>query len=196
MKKKSKKSNWLLVYLIFGTCVVSMLAVIFMAGFNEASVRLNIRWSARFSIVCFCLAFMASSFHSFFKNSFSTFLLSNRKYLGVSFAIIHLIHLALLFVLHYEFDPIFVTRPIVELVLGGLAYLFLVLMFLTSFNRISQLISKANWNRLHTLGGYWILIVYSNSILGRVVNGQIGYLPLGILVLSVWLLRILTWSRR
>ena len=80
--------------------------------------------------------------------------------------------------------------------IGVIAYFFLVVMLITSFNRFSQLISISLWSIIHTIGGYWILIVFSNSMVGRVLGGKIGYLPFAILVLSVWLIRLLSWKKR
>jgi len=90
------------------------------------------------------------------------------------------------------FDSSYSFVPLIVVALGGLAYLFIVLMLLTSFETFSRLISRSTWQRLHTIGGYWILIVFSNSMLGRVIAGQIEYLPFGILVIFIWLSRILT----
>jgi len=165
-------------------------------GFTEESARLNIRWSARFSIVCFCIAFTASSLRIILPSTITHWLAANRKYFGISFAFIHLIHLLFLFLLHKYFHQVFTERPIGEIALGGLAYLFLVLMLITSFDRYAKLLSKKNWILLHTIGGYWILLVFSNSIIGRVVGGQMAYLPFGILVLVVWLVRVMAWRRK
>ena len=184
------QGNWKLTYIAVGLSMGWFIGVFLLNGFDELSVRSNIRWSARFSVICFCLAFGASAFHRLAQNSVSTWLLKNRKYLGISFAIIHLIHLLFLALLHYYFHQVFVERSIIELALGGLAYVFILLMLLTSFNPIKKLMSQSTWTILHTLGGYWILIVFSNSIIGRVVSGKYAYLPLAILLISVFLLRL------
>lgn len=186
----NKKSNRFLAYLIVGLSITWFIGTVFIYGLNEESIRMNIRWTARFSVVCFLLAFGASAFHTFFQNGYTQWLLKNRKYLGVSFAVIHFIHLFHLKYLHENYYPVFVHRSITELLLGGIAYFFIGLMFYTSFEKFSNLFSQRNWNRIHTIGGYWILIVFSNSIIGRVVGGKMAYLPLAILVLSVWILRL------
>ncbi len=115
------------------------------------------------------------------------------------FALIHLIHLFFLILLQRYFHPVFTLRSPIITALGGLAYLFLVLMLLTSFERFSKFVSRNTWKNIHLYGGYWILIVFSNSIYGRVIAGQMAYLPLAILLTFVWLIRILsmfnyTWT--
>ena len=191
--KNRNNTNWSLVYTITGASILCFTCIIFHFGFNEESIRMNIRWSARFSVICFCIAFSASAFSYIIQNSFTNYALLNRKYFGISFSIIHLIHLSFLVILHQYFDQIFIQRSLIELFLGGLAYAFLLLMLITSIEVFSKHISKSNWDRLHTIGGYWILIVYSNAILGRIVTGNYEYLPLGILLISVWIARIFSW---
>jgi len=188
-------SNWKLVYFILVFCILWFASAYILFDFNEESTRANIRWSARFGLLCFCFAFGASSMHLLFPNRFSQWLYKNRRYLGVAFALVHLIHLFFIIALHQWFEQIFSLDAIHEVALGGLAYLFTVLMLLTSFDKFSKAISIKNWKRLHTIGGYWIFIVFSNSIFGRVIEGQLSYLPLAILVLSIWILRALAWMR-
>jgi len=194
--KIHKHSNWSVVYLILGCSLVWFIGIFLTFGFDEASIRINIRWSARISLICFCLAFGASAFNLLFQNDFSKWLIKHRKYLGISFAIIHLVHLLFLILLHQNFQQIFIVQSAFEIALGGLAYLFLTLMLLTSFERCSKLIARTSWERLHKIGGYWILIVFTNSMVGRVITGKMEYLPFGILVLGLWLLRFITWRRK
>ncbi len=191
-----KVSNWPLVYFILGGSILWFGIVFLMFDFNELSIRSNIRWSARFSLISFCIAFSASAFHKLLSNSLTQWLVDNRKYFGISFSLIHLIHLLFLFTLHRLFHKLFVAAAIVELVLGGMAYVFLVLMLLTSFDIFANLISKSNWSRLHSIGGYWILIVFSNGIFGRIASGQTEYFSFGIVLVTVWGVRLLVWKKR
>jgi len=192
----SMSPNKSTLFSLLGISTLFFAGVFLLHGYSEESLRMNIRWSAKFSLVCFCLAFGASSIASLIRNSFSNWLVKNRRYLGISFALIHLVHLALLLLLHRDFNPLFSIRSTLSLALGGLAYLFLVLMLLTSFEKFASILSKSNWNRLHTIGGYWILAVFSFSILARVFRGQVDYIPLGILVVTTWILRLITWKKR
>lgn len=196
MPNNRSLSNWSIVYITTGISIVCFALVTLGLGFNEESLRLNIRWSARFSVVCFCLAFSASAVNLVFKNSFTKWIVLNRKYFGISFAVIHLIHLLFLILLHLNFHRLFIWPSIVELTLGGMAYVFLLLMLITSFDVFSKQLSNSNWNRLHTIGGYWILIVFSNSFLGSVIAGKFAYFPLAILVLAVWGIRFLSWRKK
>ena len=54
----------------------------------------------------------------------------NRKFIGVTFAIIHLIHLGLLVLLQVKFHPVFELAAFSSLLAGGGAYIFAGLMFI------------------------------------------------------------------
>lgn len=91
----------------------------------------------------------------------------NRKYLGISFAIIHLVHLGFIIWLQLSFNPIFSQADLVSLLGGGIAYFFVVVMLLTSFESFSKHLSKLQWKRLHTIGGYWISVVFFIQYFGK-----------------------------
>jgi len=169
--KSLKISNWSIVLTILCITIMWFALTFYLHGFNEESVRMNIRWSSKFSLPCFCLAFAASSINKIFSNNFTLWLNRNRKYFGIAFALVHLVHLVFVIILNQFFHQVFEIESILTLSLGGLAYLFIFLMLITSFEKFSKLISIANWKRLHKFGGYWILIVFSNSIFSRIFQG-------------------------
>ena len=196
MNKPSQESRgiweWDLVKLIVGLSVFLFVGLYLIGGLTEASTREAIRWSARISVSMFCLAFAASSIHYFTKNSFSFWIMMNRKYWGISFAIVHLIHLAFLGILQYFFHPVFTLADSISLLAGGMAYLFLVLMLLTSFEAFAAKLSRRNWRLLHLIGGYWIWIIFANSYWGNVLVNEIySYLPLALMILITLILRLL-----
>ena len=141
--------------------------LLFVYGYTEEGVRQNIRWTARISFTLFALAFGAAGLHYYFKNSLTWWLRMNRKYLGISFAIIHLVHLGFIIWLQLSFDPIFSQADLVSLLGGGIAYFFVVVMLLTSFESFSKHLSKLQWKRLHTIGGYWISVVFFIQYFGK-----------------------------
>lgn len=193
---ETKRQGWKITYVLVGLSVLWFALVLALNGFNEYAVRANIRWSARFSLICFCLAFGASASDAIFKGAMSKWILIHRRFIGVSFAIIHLIHLFFLLLLHFSFDQIFVPQAVFEVTLGGLAYLFVVLMLLTSFKFFARHLSKDSWRKLHLIGGYWILIVFTSSMVGRVVGGKYEYLPFAVMVILVWLIRLWHGNRK
>ena len=138
----------------------------------------------------FLLGFGATNLHHILKSSFSFWLMMNRKYWGISFAIIHLFHLLALGTLQHYFHPVFTLAATFSLFAGGTAYLFILLMFLTSFNTFSKLISRKVWKRLHLIGGHWIWIVFMSSYWKRILQGETGYLPIALMLVLVMGIRL------
>ena len=125
--------NWEVVRWVVTLSLLLFALVFLYDGITEESNRIDIRLSARISVVLFCLAFVASGLQRLTKNVFTFWLRMNRKYLGISFAIVHLIHLGFLVLLQLAFHPVFTKAPLISLLGGGLAYVFVVLVLLTSF---------------------------------------------------------------
>ena len=185
--------GWDIVKLILVGSVMFFGWILFAYGFTEDGTREAIRWTARISVVLFSLAFAASGIHRLIQNSLSFWLLMNRKYLGISFAIIHLIHLFYLVVLQCNFHPVFEKAKTISLIGGGMAYFFLILMLLTSFERFSKFLTKRQWKILHTVGGYWILYIFLRSYWKRALT-EYEYYPLAIMLVLVIIIRL--WPKK
>jgi DMSO/TMAO reductase YedYZ heme-binding membrane subunit len=67
----------------------------------------------------------------------------------------------------------------VTLIGGGGAYVLLAAMVATSNDASVRALGIRTWKRLHTVGLYWLWFIFAFSYLGRVAEGQIGF---------VWLL--------
>ena len=188
--------EWDLVKVILGLSFVLFAGVLLLGGYTEESVRKIIRWTARIDVFLFCLAFSATALHQWMQNSFSFWLMMNRRYWGVSFAILHLVHLAFLGLLQWSFHPLFELADGFELFVGGMAYVFVIVMLLTSFPVFAKPLSRRNWSRLHTFGGYWIWVVFMSSYWGRTLGGAYFYLPIALMLVLVLLLRLWVWRRK
>lgn len=200
MKNKAQNPDagglwaWAIVQLVVALSLVCFSLLFFIGGFDENTTRQAIRMSARIAVVLFSLAFGAYAFHRVMKNSFSFWLLMNRKYIGVSFAILHLVHLGFLLILQQYFHPIFNTAKTISLLGGGLAYAFVVLMLLTSFEFFSKYLTRKQWKILHTAGGYWIWFIFIRSYVKRAFT-EYEYIPLAVLLVAVVVLRLLVRRR-
>ncbi len=184
---------WSIVKLAIGLSLLLYASFYYFIGFNEEGVRACIAASAKISFTFFCMAFAASGAHQLFKNSFSFWWLMNRKYLGITFAISHLFHLFFLIGLQWFFHPVFTLAADTSLMAGGIAYFFLVLMLLTSFETFSRYLSNKQWKILHTLGGYWIWMIFLSTYSKRVLRGEYDILPFMITLIIVLVLRI--WKK-
>tara|TARA_B100000497_G_C7607780_1_gene364976 strand:+ start:292 stop:882 length:591 start_codon:yes stop_codon:yes gene_type:complete len=178
-----------------GFAILIFALVFLLNGFSEQSLRINIRWSARLAAVYFAIAFMASSIQYFIKGLFPFWLLSNRKYIGISYALVHLIHLGFLFVLQFCFHPVFEIAATTSLLGGGIAYIFTVLMLITSFEKFRNSLSSFVWIKLHTIGGYWIWSIFMITYLKR-VDTELSYLPMIVIMVLAIILRGFRFGRK
>jgi DMSO/TMAO reductase YedYZ heme-binding membrane subunit len=187
--------GWALV----GWCALAILlmeaVILVVEGTGESGVRMVIRASARTSVVLFAAAFGASALARLWRARTTRFLLLNRRYLGVSFAVSHATHLAAILYLT-AISPQF--RASVEpptIVVGGLAYVFVAAMTVTSFDRTAAWLGPRWWRRLHLVGGWTIWFVFFVSYL-PVGRDTARALPPFLLVAAVAVARVLARRRR
>src|SRR5690606_4163649 len=140
--------GWILV-LWAALAVGGMTAAILAArGADLDGVRAGLRATARTSLVLFLAAMAASSLRRLWPVPLTAWLLRNRRYLGVSFAASHAIHLALIASLVPVTPERFTDDP-AGLIPGATAYLFVLLLTVTSFDRVADRLGRAWWKRLH-----------------------------------------------
>ena len=178
---------WDVVKYIIGISIIFYIGIVAYYGWTEPATRAIIQWTARVSFACFCLAFASNGLHQVGKNSLSFWVLMNRKHLGISFAISHYIHLTALGLLQYVFHPVFTLANPTSLLAGGLAYLFMTLMFLTSFEQFASYLSKKQWKWLHVIGGSWIWVIFMSSYFKRTLTEPLHWIYVLILLLVVGL---------
>jgi DMSO/TMAO reductase YedYZ heme-binding membrane subunit len=164
-------------------------------GSGEEGIRVLVRSSARSSVVLFALAFSASALRSLWQTNGSKWLLANRRYVGVSYAVSHALHAAALFALYDVSSEFAESLNAVTLVGGGLAYVFTLAMAVTSNDAAVRALGRQGWRRLHLVGGWYIWIIFAQSYLPRAVMDPV-YLPAGAIVLAVPALRIAARARR
>lgn len=182
---------WDIVKYVVGLSLILFVGLYLVYGFTEEGTRQSIRWSARISFVLFNLAFATSALHLFLKRSFTWWLRMNRKFIGISFALLHLIHLVFLMVLQFCYHPVFDLAAGTSLIGGGIAYFFVLTMLLTSFDNIKKNISPYSWKLIHTVGGYWIWTIFLTTYLKRAYSEPAHWILVGILSM-VFLLRMIT----
>src|SRR5437879_2383942 len=115
--------GWKLVGVVATALLGLAVAIAAAHGFDVDGMRLIIRVTARTSLLFFCLAFSAAAIHRLWPGAWSTWQLQNRRYLGVSFAVSHLIHAAAI-AGFAQLDPVGFSqeaRPAM-FILGGIAY--------------------------------------------------------------------------
>jgi hypothetical protein len=169
------------------TAAVAAIAISPDAG--EAAARV-VRVTARTSVALFLAAFTAAALWRLWPNAWTRWQRQNRRYLGVSFAVSHGVHLAAIFWMQHVQPVEFAERVnAITWIGGGLAYVFIAAMTATSFDRTAQMIGPRAWKILHTVGSYYIWLIFANSYIGRAL-AMPEYIPAAALVVLALGLRI------
>ena len=94
-----------------------------------------------------------------------------------------------------------VARERVTIVGGGLAYIFISLLALTSNDWSVKKLGPEVWRRLHLIGSYYIWAIFMNSYLGRIAREappepRIIFIATAALGFAALGLRIAAWTKR
>ncbi len=147
----SAQKNWtvLLSTMLVASAVV--LTTFDKNGTDEATVVLTLRLTAFSSFLIYLLLFVARPLRQLLDSRLTRALKDNRRYFGIALAGSHTVHLML--IVNYVLGP---GVPFQTLFIGGVAYSFLYLMLITSFDAPAAAIGPVAWRRLHKAELYWI----------------------------------------
>lgn len=181
--------NWSITIVIVGIYIVLSMIYFAQFSFSPETLQKQIQCSARTAFFLFTLVFSAYPLFMIWGSKFTNWLVSNTKYLIVSFALIHFYHLSLITIKNQMYEPVFHQMNLVSLLAGIIVYLFIGLMLMTSFPFISKYFNEKSWRSIHTFGGYLVLTAFTIFYYNRMME-EISYLPLLIIALIVWVLRL------
>jgi hypothetical protein len=161
-------AGWPIVGWASGAIAAMVAVILAVAGTDEEGIRIVIRATARSSVLLFGAAFAASALARTWPGPASRWLLANRRYLGVSFAVSHLVHLLALFALAgWSGRRLVALAGVPVVVLGGVGYAFVVAMTATSFDRSAAWLGARRWQRLHTAGVWYLWTIFVVSFAPR-----------------------------
>lgn len=189
-------NRWRLTGLL--SLLVAAMALWFAVGDGGGvdGLRLAIRSTARTSLVLFVLAFTAAAMAELAPGTLTRWQRRNRRYLGVSFAMSHFIHLAAILALAVADRTLFwQLTNVMTIVLAGTAYLFIAAMAATSFDRTAAWLGPRRWRLLHLVGSWYIWISFAIAV-GRRLPLDPFYWPMAVLVLAAAAVRLLAMYRR
>jgi methionine sulfoxide reductase heme-binding subunit len=167
------RQNWFEGWRLFGLLTLILVALcIGIAGsrqFDTDGIRMMIRFTARTSLLFFCLAFSATAIARLWPNAWTLWQRRNRRYLGVTFAASHALH-AIAIAAFAAVDPIGFAKAtsLASYVFGGVGYAFIIAMTATSFDRTAAWLGPRAWRALHLVGGYYLLLQFSVSFGKRI----------------------------
>ena len=195
-----RRQDWFEGWRLFGVLTLTVIALcIWIAGmrqFEVEGIRMVIRFTARTSLILFCLAFGAAALARLRPNAWTRWQRRNRRYLGVAFAASHGLH-AIAIVTFAGLDPVgfAAATNIASYLFGGIGYAFVIAMTATSFDRTASAIGPHAWRLLHLTGGYYLLLQFTVSFGKRIPHMPLYALFL-IPLLAVFVLRMVAMASK
>lgn len=123
------------------------------------------RWTARWALIPFALVFATPGLLPR-AGGWIRPLLRSRRGLGLAFALAHGVHAGAIII----YFAVSGERPKpLTLVGGGLAYLFILAMALTSTNAAQRAMGGA-WKHLHRWGLWYVFLIFAQSYAGRLAR--------------------------
>jgi methionine sulfoxide reductase heme-binding subunit len=165
--------NWFEGWRLFAVLTLMLAGLcVWIAGmrqFEVEGVRLVIRFTARTSLMFFCLAFSAGALTRLWPNAWTRWQRRNRRYLGVTFAASHGIH-AIAIACFAAMDPagFMAATSTASYIFGGIGYAFIIAMTATSFDSTAAAIGPRAWRILHLFGGYYLWFQFMVSFGKRI----------------------------
>ena len=194
------RQTWLEGWRLFAVLALALTALcIFIAGMRGIEVegvRAVIRFTARTSLLFFCLAFSAAALARLWPNAWTRWQRRNRRYLGVTFAASHGLHgIAILCFAAMDPAGYAAATSTASYVFGGIGYACIVAMTATSFDRTARMLGPRAWRTLHLVGGYYLLFQFMVSFGKRVPDMPLYALFL-IPPVAVFVLRMVSMAAK
>jgi DMSO/TMAO reductase YedYZ heme-binding membrane subunit len=186
--------GWSLVGVASLALVALQVGLFAWGGTEEPGVRMLVRASARVSFAIFLLAYIARPARQLSPTPATRWLARNRRYVGVSFAVAHGLHGLDIALLGLLLGDGFVVLP-ATLYGGGLTYVLLAAMALTSFDRTARWLGPRRWKTLHRIGIHTIWFIFAQNWTALAFQSP-GYLPLALASWGALGIRIAAWRAR
>lgn len=170
--------------LIGGAAVIASLET---HGVSADGWQMAARYTARVSFLLFIAVYLIAPASQLFPGL--AVLKRERRGLGLAFAGAHYIHLfALVTFLQVSGHP----PALLTVTLGGLAYVLIGLMALTSNDAAARALGPQNWRRLHTFGLHYVWFIFAATYARRIAAypDMPEYVALMALALTALIIRL------
>jgi sulfoxide reductase heme-binding subunit YedZ len=194
----SRRQNWFEGWWLFAVLTLTLIVLsVWIAGmrqFEVDGVRMVIRFTARTSLLFFCLAFSAAALARLWPNPWTRWQRRNRRYLGVTFAASHGIH-AIAVICFAAMAPAdyMAATSMASYIFGGIGYAFIIAMAATTFDWTAATIGPRAWRILHVSGGYYLWFQFMVSF-GKRIPGMPLYSLFLIPLLAAMALRLIAMT--
>jgi DMSO/TMAO reductase YedYZ heme-binding membrane subunit len=187
---KTSGNNWWFFWLPAATVAALSMFTATRGHFSVDAIREVVRLTAQLSLILFCTAFSASALTRLWPNALTRMLRNSRRQLGLAFAFSHGVHaIALIAFARIGPSQFHQMTDTGMFVFGGLAYLFIIAMAATSFDRSAAWLGPRAWRLLHTVGAYDIWLTFLVAESKRALH-DVHYWPYIAMLVVVMALRL------
>ena len=189
----SNQKNWTVLLSTMLAIGAVVLTIFEKNGVDEEIVTLTLRLTAWTSLLIYLLIFAARPLNQLVDSQKTRSMKKNRRYFSIAFAGSHTVHLVL--IVNFVFGP---GIPLQTLVIGGIAYLFLYLMLITSFDTPAAAIGPVAWRRLNKAGLYWIGGTFFFTLVNNFISNPHSpmHQVLVVLILAAISVRVIAFLKR
>ena len=196
MSISSNSKNFAVYFLILSAVAVPTFVILAPDALDESNLGLALRMTAQLAFVIYIFVFVSRPLRQIMPMSLTNALFRNRRYIGISFAAVMTMHLALIsWLLLYVADE---GRSLTSLLPGIVTYTLVTLMLVTSFDAPARALGSKNCRRLHKTGLYWIGTVFAVTLVPDVIDYPADpvYLTIGALMMLAVIIRIAVFAKR
>jgi hypothetical protein len=191
--------RWRLFWLLAALASIVELIVWREVDWNSSEdLELLIGFNWRLAAPYFLLVFFASPLQRVFPGVLSQWLLGNRRYLGLAFAVVCGWQLATIVLLGRKYPAALASihaNPFQYL--EDVIFTMIAAMTVTSFGAVNRHISAATWRRIHKTGIYLLGGLFTVSyVIATIYIPDVKYVVLAAAFVAAWLLRAVVWWRR
>jgi sulfoxide reductase heme-binding subunit YedZ len=164
-----------------------------LAGLGQEGFRAAARFTARWSFACFLLVWSAAALAALWPGGWRGALRYNRRGFGLAFAAAHFIHAGFFSVAIWVMGA---PSSVTTLIGGGLGYVFVALMALTSNDASVRALTPKGWKLLHTIGAAYVALIFTLTYFNRLgPQPALGAAGLTAIALVVTL-KLAAWAKK
>ena len=157
----------------------------------EADWQYWARYTARLSFACFVLVYLAAPLYQISQAAPFLWLRQNRRNAGISFGLLHSIHLGAL-ISYFVMTPNHTNLP--TIIIGGGAYGAMFAMLATSNDAAIRALGTKNWRILHKFGIHYLAVVFALTYLSSLAQSPDMHKPYWLIALA-WLIILLRMAQ-
>jgi DMSO/TMAO reductase YedYZ heme-binding membrane subunit len=180
---------------LISIAIAAMCAVIVaVMGPGPDAAHAVVRWTARTSFVLFALAYVARPALELWPSPVTRAIMARRKWIGLGFALSHLMHLLGIIAIAWPDPAAFVRSQDPTILVAVATFIAVFAMAITSIDAVRRRMSRRAWTGLHKTGIHLAWVPFATTYI-LAAMGSPGYIAPAVLVIAIAIVRAAAWIR-